>query len=44
MHAYALAQVAVRRAEGTPPWMKHLKWDARTLFKQAMRFLQRTGG
>jgi hypothetical protein len=44
MHAYALAQVAVRRAEQQPPpWMKHLKWDARVLFKQAMRFLQRGG-
>jgi hypothetical protein len=39
MYAYALARIASLRFEEKPKWAKHLRWDARALFRQAMRWL-----
>jgi hypothetical protein len=38
MYAYALARIASLRFEEKPAWAKHLRWDARALFRQAMRW------
>lgn len=43
MYAYALAHVAWFRNEPWPVWAKFLRPDARAAFKQALRFLQKTG-
>ncbi|HEX8912832.1 MAG TPA: hypothetical protein VF796_10770 [Humisphaera sp.] len=41
MLAYALARIAGLRFEERPAWATHMKWDARALFKQAMRWAAR---
>jgi hypothetical protein len=41
MFAYALARIASLRFESSPPWARHLRWDVRSLFRQAQRFLAR---
>lgn len=38
MYAYALATIASLRFEEKPAWARHLRWDARQLFRQAMRW------
>lgn len=41
MYGYALARIAEMRFEEQPRWAKHLRWDARSLMKQAMRWLSK---
>lgn len=41
MYGYALARIAEERCEDDPPWATHLRRDARSLFRQARRFLAR---
>ncbi len=43
MFAYALAHLAWFRGERKPAWARHLHWNARPDFKQAVRFLFQTG-
>ena len=43
MFAYALAHLAWFRDEEKPIWVKQLHWNARPDFKQAIRFLFKTG-
>jgi hypothetical protein len=43
MFGYALAHLAWFRGEEKPAWAGHLHWNARPDFKQAVRFLFRTG-
>ncbi len=43
MFGYALAHLAWFRGEERPAWANHLHWNARPDFKQAVRFLFRTG-
>jgi hypothetical protein len=43
MFAYALAHLAWFRGEQKPAWARHLRWNARPDFKQAVRFLFQTG-
>ena len=38
MYALALARIAGLRFEERPAWAAHLRWDARALFRQAMRW------
>lgn len=40
MFAYALARIAWVRFEQKPAWAKHLRWDVRSLFRQALRNLR----
>jgi hypothetical protein len=39
---YALALLAWYRGEERPAWAKHLHWNARPDFKQAVRLLFKT--
>jgi len=43
LFGYALAHLAWFRGEEQPAWAKHLHWNSRPDFKQAVRFLFRTG-
>jgi hypothetical protein len=43
MFGYALAHSAWFRQERKPTWMKHLGMDARSAFKQGVRYLWETG-
>jgi len=43
MFGYALAHLAWFRGEESPAWAKHLHWNARPDFKQAVRFLWKNG-
>jgi len=43
MYAYALAHLAWFRGERSPEWAKHLHWNVRGEFRQAVRFLFETG-
>jgi hypothetical protein len=43
MFGYALAHLAWFRGEESPAWARHLHWNARPDFKQALRFLWKTG-
>jgi hypothetical protein len=43
MFGYALAHAAWFRKEQKPPWQKYLTMDARSSFKQGLRFLWGTG-
>src|SRR5690242_105108 len=43
MFGYALAHLAWFQGEEKPAWAKHLHWNARPDFKQAVRFLFQTG-
>jgi hypothetical protein len=43
MFGYTLAHLAWFRGEERPAWAKHLHWNARPDFYQAVRFLFRTG-
>jgi hypothetical protein len=42
MSGYALAHVAWHRDEASPAWVKALRWAPRAVFKQGLRFLDRT--
>jgi hypothetical protein len=42
MLGYALAHIAWFRDEDRPAWAKHLRWAPRAVFKQGLRFLQKT--
>jgi hypothetical protein len=44
MLGYALAHIAWFRDEDCPAWAKHLRWAPRAVFKQGLRYLQKTGG
>jgi hypothetical protein len=39
MYGYALAHRAWHRGERNPVWARHLRWDARMVFKQGLRYL-----
>jgi hypothetical protein len=43
MFGYALAHLAWFRGEERPIWAKHLHWNARPSFRQALRFLHKVG-
>ena len=43
MFGYALALLAWVRGEDRPDWQKHLRFGVRGEFRQALRFLQKTG-
>jgi len=43
MFGHALAHLAWFRGEEKPAWTAHLHWNARSDFKQALRFLLKTG-
>lgn len=43
MFGYALAHLAWHRGEEWPDWARHLNWSVRGEFKQALRYLQKTG-
>lgn len=43
MFGYAQAHIAWFRDEDNPAWAKCLRWAPRAVFKQGLRFLQRTG-
>jgi hypothetical protein len=43
MFGYALAHLAWFRGEEKPAWAKHLHWNARADFQQALRYLLKTG-
>jgi hypothetical protein len=42
MFAYALARIAWVRFEQKPAWARHLRWDVRSLVRQALRHLRKT--
>jgi hypothetical protein len=42
MLGYALALIAWFRDEDWPDWAKHLRWAPRAVFKQGLRYLQKT--
>ncbi len=42
MTGYAMAHIAWCRDEPRPAWAKHLRWAQRAVFKQGLRYLQRT--
>jgi hypothetical protein len=43
MFGYAVAHVAWHRGEEWPEWAAYLNWSVRGEFKQALRYLQKTG-
>jgi hypothetical protein len=43
MLGYALAHLAWHRDEDWPSWAKHLRWAPRSVFKQGLKFLHKTG-
>jgi hypothetical protein len=43
MFGYALGHLAWFRGEAKPAWARHLHWNSRANFKQAVRFLFQTG-
>ncbi len=42
MLGYALAHIAWFRDEHRPAWVKHLRWAPRAVFKEGLRFLEKT--
>ena len=42
MLGYAMAHLAWFRDEARPEWAKHLRWAQRAVFKQGLRFLEKT--
>lgn len=42
MTAYAMAHIAWFRKELNPDWMKHLRWAQRSVFKEGLRYLEKT--
>jgi hypothetical protein len=44
MLGYALAHIAWFRDEERPAWRKALRWAPRAVFKQGLRYLQKTAG
>ncbi len=42
MLGYAMAHIAWFRDEHRPAWAKHLRWSQRAVFKQGLRYLQKT--
>jgi hypothetical protein len=44
MAGYAMAHLAWFRDEGRPAWAKYLRWAPPAVFKQGLRYLQRTAG
>jgi hypothetical protein len=42
MFGYALAHLAWFRDEDNPAWVKHLRWAPRAVFRQGLRYLQKT--
>jgi hypothetical protein len=44
MLGYAMAHIAWFRDEASPAWAKHLRWAQRAVFKQGLRYLQKTSG
>jgi hypothetical protein len=44
MIGYALAHIAWFRDESHPAWAKHLRWVPRSVFKQGLRYLDKTAG
>ncbi len=42
MIGYALAHIAWCRDEPAPAWAKALRWAPRAVFKQGLRYLQKT--
>ncbi len=43
MLGYALALLASSRGEGNPPWLRYLRSDVRSHFKQSMKLIQSAG-
>jgi hypothetical protein len=43
MLGYALAHIAWHRDEDWPAWARHLGWVMRAVFKQGLRYLEKTG-
>ncbi|MFL5245985.1 MAG: hypothetical protein ACJ8FY_28275 [Gemmataceae bacterium] len=43
MLGYAMAHMAWFRDEERPAWARHLRWAPHAVFKQGLRFLQKTG-
>jgi hypothetical protein len=43
MLGYALAHIAWFRDDERPEWVRHLRWTPRAVFKQGLRYLQKTG-
>jgi hypothetical protein len=43
MLGYALAHIAWFRDEDRPEWVRHLRWTPRSVFKEGLRYLQKTG-
>jgi hypothetical protein len=42
MLAYALAHIAWFRNEDRPAWARHLRWTPHSVFKEGLRYLQKT--
>jgi len=43
MLGYALAHIAWFRDESRPAWAKSLRWAPHSVFKQGLRYLEKTG-
>jgi len=43
MLGYAMAHIAWFRDEDRPDWARHLRWTPRSVFKEGLRYLQKTG-
>jgi hypothetical protein len=43
MLGYAMAHIAWFRDEDRPAWARHLRWAPHAVFKQGLRYLQKTG-